>query len=74
MALKPQQVARVAEVLGIGLDDLLGSKPAPVRPDIPSGRAYNAFLRVGKLPQPEQKRLLDVVEDLISAAEQRQKR
>jgi hypothetical protein len=74
MAISPHHVARLAEVLGVALDDLLGSKPAPVRPDIPAGRTYDAFVRMGKLPQQEQKRLLDAVEDLISAAEQRQKR
>lgn len=74
MAIKPQHVARLAEVLAIGLDDLLGAKAAPVQPDIPAGRAYDAFLRVAKLPQHEQERLLDVIDDLISAAKRRRKR
>jgi len=74
MAIKPQQVARLAEVLEVGLEDLLGGKPAPARPKLPAGRAYDAFARVARLQPQEQKRLLDVVEDLLSAAERRQRR
>jgi transcriptional regulator with XRE-family HTH domain len=74
MAIRPAQLARLAEVLAIGLDDLLGAKPGPARPEVPSGRAFDALARAGKLPLHEQRRLLDVIDDLLYAAERRNRR
>jgi transcriptional regulator with XRE-family HTH domain len=73
MAIRPQHVARLAEVLAIGLDDLLGAKPPRAQAEALIGRAYDAFVKVGKLPAHEQKRVLDVIDDLISAAKRRQR-
>ena len=74
LAMRPEHIANLARVLGLGLEELLGVEAVARESELPTGRAFDLFLRVGRLPKDERTRVLDVVEDLLSAARKRRKR
>jgi transcriptional regulator with XRE-family HTH domain len=66
-ALKPEQLAALADVLGVSVDYLLGRQNQPRRGTGPVGRAKRAFERVSKLPRAQQQHILKVVEAFVEA-------
>ena len=73
MAIKPQHVARMAEVLAIPLDDLLGANPVSSKPETADPRISDLIAGLSRFPQEQQDRLLGILEDLIYAVKKRRK-
>ncbi len=70
-ALKPDQLARLAEILGVTVEHLLGAAEPRPRGAGPTGKARQLFERVSKLPRATQQRILANVEDALTAHEVR---
>ena len=66
-ALRPDYISRLAAVLNVTVDDLLGHEAGPRRNGGPVGKARRVFEQVSKLPRHQQKRILGIVEDLLAA-------
>jgi len=64
-SLRPDQIARIAEVLKVPVEQLLfDSLPKP-RPG-PAGKVKEVFEEVARLPRPEQRKIVDVVKALVA--------
>src|SRR5580658_2684152 len=59
VALRPEQVAQLASVLGVSTDFLLGVPTAKKRGTGPTGKARRAFEAVSKLPRHHQQKIVD---------------
>lgn len=70
-ALKPDQLARLAEILGVTVEHLLGAAEPRARGAGPVGKLRQVFERASKLPREQQKHVLRVVEDALTAYEVR---
>lgn len=70
-ALRPDDMAKLAEVLSTTTDELLGKQAAPKRGTGPVGKAKALFDRVSALPRDRQQRILITVEDMLAANEAR---
>jgi len=66
-ALKPEQISKLAEVLNVSVDYLLGRDNGRQRKGGPVGKARRIFEEVSQLPRHKQQRILGVVEDLLAA-------
>ena len=66
IALKPEQLAALVQILGCSVDDLLGLTPKPVRRGGPTGKTRQVFEQVSKLPRAQQRKIVDVVEALVA--------
>jgi transcriptional regulator with XRE-family HTH domain len=66
VALRPEQVAQLATVLGVSTDQLLGVPTAKKRGTGPTGKARRAFEAVSKLPRHHQQKIVDVVETFVA--------
>jgi transcriptional regulator with XRE-family HTH domain len=67
-AIRPDQLEPLAEILGVAVADLFSTKSPPAsQHGGPLGRAKRIFESVSALPRKKQKRILDVVEDLLLA-------
>jgi transcriptional regulator with XRE-family HTH domain len=64
-ALKPEQLAALADALGVSVDYLLGRQNGRKRGKGPVGRAKRAFEQVSKLPRSQQQYILKVVEAFV---------
>lgn len=71
-ALKPEQLARLAEILDVSVEHLLGAGAARPRGVGPVGKLRQVFERASKLPRDQQKHVLRVVEDTLTAYAVRQ--
>jgi len=71
VALRPDDLAKLAEVLKTTTDELLGKQPAPRRGTGPVGKAKAVFDRVSALPRDRQQKILGAVEDMLVAHEVR---
>ena len=67
VAVRPEMLAKISEVLSVSLDDLIGGNGAPHKPSGPSGRMRRVFEEVSKLPRSQQQRIAGVVEDMLTA-------
>ena len=66
VTLRPGQLAALADVLKVSVDELLG-KPAPkTRGHGPSGKAHRVFEAVSRLPRRQQEKIVEVVEALVA--------
>jgi transcriptional regulator with XRE-family HTH domain len=65
-ALKPNQLALLAGILGVTVEHLLGAEVAPKRGSGPAGKLRQAFERASQLPRDQQRHVLRVVEDAIA--------
>lgn len=70
-ALRPDDLAKLADVLATTTDELLGKQAATKRGTGPTGRARQVFERVSQLPRATQQRILANVEDALTAYEVR---
>ena len=66
-ALRPDDLARLADVLGTTTDELLGKRVSAKRGNGPTGKARQVFERVSQLPRATQQRILANVEDALTA-------
>lgn len=67
VALKPEQLTKLAKVLGVGVEELLEDMPSRLRQSGPPGKARRLFEQVSKLPRNQQQRIAGVVEDMLTA-------
>jgi transcriptional regulator with XRE-family HTH domain len=66
-AIKPEQLAALADALGVSADYLLGRQSLPKRGTGPVGRAKRVFEQVSKLPRSQQQHILKVVEAFVES-------
>jgi transcriptional regulator with XRE-family HTH domain len=66
-ALRPDYIAKIASVLNVSVDYLLGRENGVQRKGGPVGKARRVFEEVSKLPRHKQQRILGIVEDLLAA-------
>jgi transcriptional regulator with XRE-family HTH domain len=71
VALKPEQLAALADTLAVPVETFLGRKAHGKRGGGPVGRARAVFERVSQLPRATQQRILASVEDALTAYEVR---
>jgi transcriptional regulator with XRE-family HTH domain len=67
VALRPDQVEQLAEILGVPVDALFNGNGGPDRKGGPIGKAHRVFDEVSRLPRKRQQRILSVVEDMLTA-------
>lgn len=65
VALAPDQVKKLADVLGVEIADLFRDESATKR-NGPVGRARKTFEAVSRLPRSRQRNILDVVDILVA--------
>lgn len=70
-ALRHDQLVALADALGISLPELLGDTGGKKRAGGPTGKLRQVFERASKLPREQQKHVLRVVEDMLTAHEVR---
>jgi len=69
MALRPDQIEKVAEILKIPVQDLFAGNNLHKERAGPIGRARRAFERVSKLSRTRQRYILKVVEAFVDATD-----
>jgi len=67
VALRHDQLEALAGALGITLAELVGAAEAKPRSNGPAGKLRQVFERASKLPREQQKHVLRVVEDALTA-------
>jgi transcriptional regulator with XRE-family HTH domain len=67
VALRPDQLQKLAEALSASVEELISENAATKRGKGPSGRARLIFEEVSKLPRSRQQRILATVEDMLTA-------
>jgi transcriptional regulator with XRE-family HTH domain len=65
VALRPDQIERLAKILGIPIEELFGVSTPKTRGG-PVGKARRVFEAVSKLPRHHQQRIIGVVEALVA--------
>jgi transcriptional regulator with XRE-family HTH domain len=71
VALRPEQLRTLAEMCGVTVEHLLGTEETPKRGSGPTGKLRQIFERASKLPRDQQKHILRVLEDTLTAYEVR---
>jgi len=66
VALRADQLAALADALGVSADFLIGREQSKKRGNGPVGRARRALERVSRLPRHQQQRIIDVIEALVA--------
>ena len=67
VAIRPELLAKLSEVLAVPVEQLLGIERKTPRAPGPVGKARQIFERVSKLPRATQQRILANVEDALTA-------
>jgi len=70
VALRPEQLLKLGEVLGVGIEELLNGDSRKSRRGGPTGKMRRVFDEVSALPRSRQQRIVTVVEDMLMAAHQ----
>ena len=68
IALRPDQLAAIAEALNTSADQLLGKSAPKVRDSGPAGKMRQVFDEVSKLPRRQQVQIVKVVNALVAQA------
>ena len=71
IAIRPELLAQLSEVLAVPVEQLLGIERKTPRLPGPVGKARQIFERVSQLPRATQQRILANVEDALTAHEVR---
>ena len=66
VALRPDQLAGLAQILGVGVEALIEEPRSANRRGGPTGKARRVFETVSQLPRHQQKKIIDVVEALVA--------
>jgi transcriptional regulator with XRE-family HTH domain len=66
VALRADQLQQLADVLGVGVDQLLGQAPKPARAAGPVGRLRQVFESASKLPRHQQAKVAEFVEAFVA--------
>jgi transcriptional regulator with XRE-family HTH domain len=69
VALRADQLAALAEIFDISCDHLIGREPGNSKGKGPSGKLKKVFEQASGLPRRQQKRVVDIVEDMLIAQE-----
>jgi len=67
VSLKADQIAKLAEILGVSTDRMLLGNSRKASKGGPVGKARKVFEQISKLPRNQQQRIVGVVEDMIAA-------
>ncbi len=70
VALRPEQLVKLAEILGVNVEELLNGHGKKSRRGGPTGKMRRIFDEVSVLPRSRQQRIVAVVEDMLTAAHQ----
>ncbi len=66
VALRSDQLQQLAEILGVGVDQLLGHKPKPARAAGPVGKLRQVFESASKLPRHQQAKVAEFVAAFVA--------
>jgi transcriptional regulator with XRE-family HTH domain len=66
VAIRPEMLARLSEVLNVPLDELLGVQARTKRASGPTGRVRQVFEAVSQLPRRQQQKIIEVVEAFVA--------
>ena len=66
-AVRAEQLAILAELFGVSADFLIGRQPPKQRGTGPTGKMRQIFETASKLPRRQQRRIVDVVGDILIA-------
>jgi transcriptional regulator with XRE-family HTH domain len=66
VALRADQLQQIADVLSLGIEQLLGNAPKPVRIAGPVGRLRQVFENASKLPRHQQAKVAEFVEAFVA--------
>ena len=66
VALRADQLQQLAEILGVGVDQLLGHATKPARAAGPVGRLRQVFENASKLPRHQQAKVAEFVEAFVA--------
>ena len=67
VSLKPEYLPKLAELLDVSVEHLVGAAPAKRRGGGPTGKLRRVFDQVGELPHSQQRRIVEMVEDMLIA-------
>lgn len=65
VALKPEQLRTLADILNTSIEDLIGTDRSSRRYGGPTGKARRLFEQVSKLPRSQQQHVLTVVQAFV---------
>ena len=65
VSLKPEQITRLAKVLGVRVEELLEEPRSGSRRGGPKGRVRQVFEMVANLPRGQQQQIVEVVEAIV---------
>jgi transcriptional regulator with XRE-family HTH domain len=65
MSLRPEQLASLADLLGVTTDYLLGRDSAKSRGSGPVGKAKRIFDSISKLPRHQQEKIFSILEPFV---------
>ena len=71
VALRPEQLKALSALLNVTVEELIGIEAAPKRGTGPAGKLRQVFERASKLPRDQQKHVVRVIEDTLTAYEVR---
>jgi transcriptional regulator with XRE-family HTH domain len=66
VALRADQLAALADVLGVTVDYLMGREEGKSQKSMAAGKARQVFEEVNSLPRAQQQRILDVVQAMLA--------
>lgn len=66
VALKPEQLTKLAQILRVRVEDLLEEQPTQTTRGGPAGKARRVFEQVAQLPRHQQQKIIEVVEAFVA--------
>ena len=67
ISLKPEYLPKLAELLDVSIEHLLGTAPAKRKSGGPTGKLRRVFDQVSELPYNQQRRIIEMAEDMLIA-------
>jgi len=74
VALRPEQLRALSDLLGVTVEHLVGIEEPPRRGAGPTGKLKQVFERANQLPRDQQKHVIRAIEDAIAGCEARRAR
>lgn len=68
-ALRPEDIASIADALDVTADELLGRKAKSKRGTGPTGKTRRVFDDVSALPRHQQQKMVDTIETLLAGTQ-----